>query len=948
MWRSETVVSRVCEKLLDELVEDAVESLGVVATPFDLHRPRGRPRLPEVPWYRRIFQGITTTLEGNDVDPTLKDSIPVSSTSDVTRRSHFVAAGQGAISWTRCSELSLYVVRWHRGELDAVEARLAEDSLKSYSCGVLNAGGAIYVWRGRSAGSACRSAATHVATELLNSKPEWCSIINVDQGSEPAQFRSQFNDWALSEISRAQALAAVSYNRHYQRREESSSSIKQAPSTWRETIRKNFPTSRKLQAQQQAVFTAVASMLRQSWGHGAGDRNGSNNESHASENGESKSMKIRQRRHSLRWRKREYLCGDPESDDEECEDDDHLEKRCRARTPLDDTVDHHMVAWRLENGRLIRVDEAEHGHFCADQSYAVLYGTTIENEDEDDIDSDSEESVCWEDQFDEDGAITTAAALRWKKKSLMSAQRRPDNRFVLVFWQGERTPREHRSRWLLEFRPWILEHWAEELRLGKPTEHLRVRQRCESRLFLDIATRAMDGYVVHAGGPPRHCHLFQVRGDQFAFAVEVAPYVSSLNSADVFIAAKRGDLEDAGDPARPWESRFTDPSDWTVWVWVGSGSNLRCRRSTAGLVLKIMEYLDIDDEATTVTVLDEAGDDGSDERLYFWRALGGPNSYADHPLLRVPPGRRSSVTRTPLFFLVITNYSNGRPHHLNYADGNASHDKSFGLECNLIQKGTVDQHQILHNDRAVVVDAHFQVMVWLGKNAKRRDAALAKRIAFAYAAATRSPPCRVRVVRQNHECSHFKCLFHGWDSGLHRLHNDKPKIFDLEDKEGATEASTTTNTYTDPRATYLNRKKTERNMLQQVETQENPAKKAPRRRASIVKNDSLFLNLLTNLMPGEKDKKANNKMNNKKSATNQHQQNDFAGIQLGRVIDTPEPDSDESDDDIFQDRLMPIQLDLEGHDGATMDIPADTTDPILLGAEASHRADRHRRLSCSF
>ena len=1074
----------VLDAVMEELLSDAVTEISDVATQFDFDKPRGAPRLPPKPWYRKVMStsgGGKKKKRSSVAEWLLKVKIPPKS------RSHYALGGAvssltaplkaSALAWTKTVNPRLVIVRWRSGDLDAIEEPCAaleidgQKSLQSRSCCVVDAGGAVFIWRGRNSGGACRGAAGHVARELMSRKPSWCKIYDLHEGYEPIAFRSQFEDWTDAELQRARALNQNSFDRHYERRRASSSAtdftgstapksppgnrkggfLRQSkrsppPQAWREALASGEPQSPRggsrthLLARQRDVFAAVASMLRQSWGSSAAaaaaakaagvatdDDDGlTRSDSHASFSGD----QPKPRRPTRRSRRREYLCGDPAISDDEDDEEDPLERKSRenrTHIALEAGGDHHVVVWRLEGGRLNRLDESDHGHFDASASYAVLYGATVDvaahdaaaavNEalyDEDLFDEDDDDAF-FNDDDDDDGRVKRkqfqaveedddgfgaavaplseessdaegdldlcdeglddesrrrGAVLLSRKKSLRPTKmkKKPDSRFVLTFWQGERAPREDRSRWLLELRPWILDDWADELRGGPggrngevapPTEHLRVVQRREARLFLHIAHKAMGGYVVHLASRPQACHLFHVRGDALAFAVEVAPYASSLSSADVFIAAKRGDLEDeGGDPARmvrfhlfffhSERNKKTQVDDddadshWSFWVWVGAGSNTRCRRVTAGLVLKIMDYFGVNDEQTKVRVLDESGDDGSEARLDFWRALGGPRPYADHPLLRVPPGNRSSVARAPLFFVVRSDDDN--------------------KDCAALH-AMVDQHRLLKEDRAIVVDAHYAVMVWLGKKTKRRDTALAKQVAFAYAAATRSPPCRVRVVRQSFECSHFKCLFHGWDSGLHKstirmsfdLHGgvvERPSLLGLSGEARLSFSSP----QSDPRATYLIRKKTERSLLEAAERENEPRDSLTNHRPSPPRkqrDDSVFAALLTALLPPPV----------KPPPVQSETLPTHADIQLGRVLDT---DPDDLDDGLHEDHFGGLSpkprmkhlptfadgLGLDDEDDAEVDDDDDDdieeTDPIILGADAAREANRKRRKSCSF
>lgn len=878
----------------------------------------------------------------------------------------------------------LVVVAWRRSELVMVEdgrseLRLHDDgvrtlrTLRSSASAVLDTGGAIYVWRGTSSGGNCRAAARQLASELASRRPSWCGLYEVVEGSESLAFRSNFVDWTETEVAKTRRLAENSFNRDYGLRRTSSAysprpSLHRAPSATRTSLELNNnhhhhqeapgdepPAAPQLLAHQRDIFAAVAAMLRQSWSSAAAGtphaESTSMRSSSLSRRHSSSSLSRRELR--TRRRRREYLCGDADDGDESDDDDDALERRSREhrRASVDggslsiNSGEHHVVAWRIDNGKLVRLDEEHEGNFESTMSYAILYGATVETvaahdirskqrEDSLEVEEDWEESLdvpsvlrhdseCYEDVLTPHG---TAAEIALSRQSLRPANRpRPDARFILIFWEGERSRRDDRSRWLLDLRPWLLEDWAEEL--TSDVEHLRVRQRREPRLFLQIALRAMGGYVVHVAPSPQSTHLFHVRGDSLASAVEVAPQASSLCSADVFVAARRPPVA-----ARASQLDVED-ADWTVWVWVGSGSNRGCRKITAGLVLKVMDYFGIDDERTKVQVLDECGDDGSDRRRGFWRALGGPRPYADHPLLRVPAGQRSSVARAPLFFVVAERKASSADNLANEPSTTNDDATSSGLTC--VLHTAVEQHRLLHETRAIVVDAHFAVLVWLGKRARRRDALLAKRLAFAYAAATRSPPCRVRVVTQGVECPHFKALFHGWDARAASTARRR-----------ANGATIVAQPFVDPRASYIARRmSTLRHLKSPAQTPDRQGSTSwspggtSRKRSSPAAQTSIFTALLGALAPPQPS------VNNKHNHRTPHVHVVDREIQLGRVIDSPEArDSDSDDEDAFVYRPTG-----DVHGVAPCEALAHSAfDPVVQGAEEAREAARRRRKSCSF
>lgn len=885
---ADALAAKACNSIArsveDELLEDAIAVCAGLVFPsistteearWIVDRPRGAPVLPIEPWWRMTTPPSSFAIHS----PKSEDGAPFlfiqkllalpsgkrgpsnSRTASRQLGSHFARhAATGGDDWRTCKP-RLVVVAWHRGELIFVDIpvlRLVKKNpdgttrptLRSSATAVLDAGGAVYVWRGKNSGGACRDAARLLASKIATCHPSWCRTYELFEGSEPLAFRSNFEDWTDAEVAKAKKVAQDTFSRDYSLRRSSTgifsprASARLAPPPWGQNLaaaKRNRPllsenqaagrrttgeddyvdvarATNKLLARQRDVFAAVASMLRQSWSSSyaseiAADRP-PKQPRHAAQSGadinaayqpeQRRILPITRRELRARRRRREYLCGDAGHDEEGDDDDDAHERRSRERRrlspdgeSLSDSGEHHVVAWSLEAGKLVRLDDEIVGNFESTKSYAILYGATVDTVAAHDVRTTMRENDA--DTIDEAflQAFTlkedvqtphgSAADILSLRHSLRPANRpRQDARFILIFWEGESAPREDRSRWLLELRPWLLQDWAQELAVGAPTEHMRVRQRRESRLFLQIANRAMGGYVVHISEKPQTTCLFHVRGDSLASAIEVAPQASSLCSADVFIAARREYCTDVlQDPVGYFDSetaskaRLLDAAlaadsndaqeaeDWTVWVWVGSGSNARCRRLTATLVCKVMDFFGIDGERTKVRVLDESGDDGSERRRSFWLALGGPRPYADHPLLRVPPGQRSSVARAPLFFVVAENKraapSNGTllpmahpcppdqmpRHHISIYKSSPPNsyvnlDEALLLEqsdpsvqtanssVKAVLHTTVEQHRLLDDERAIVVDAHFSVLVWLGRNARRRDAALAKRVASSH------------------------------------------------------------------------------------------------------------------------------------------------------------------------------------------------------------------------
>lgn len=1107
----------ILNALRDELLEDALLECAGLTFPsfsdasFIIDRSRGAPIIPvdnESKWWwknppasnkttkktplvvdapktKGVGNGVMVKHTNGSVSPRMQmlaltfekvctaivaSAGSVSETKDVPVvprrfRSHYANYRQRetiSIAKWRDREPSLVLVAWHRGELLFVEipdlklAKKNGPTLRSSSTAVLDAGGAIYVWRGKSSGGACRDAARIYASEIVARRPSWCRIYELFEGSEPLPFRSNFVDWTDAEVTRTRMLADNTFSRDYALRRTSSTVssprlskriVGGAPMAWSEVLaatadankagapesasyvdatRRRKPeqdesvvvarATDRLLARQRDVFGAVASMLRQSWSSSiAGATPFDAKKTHFQRSKSSSAASLLSSRGRTRRRRREYLCGDAGEDEEGDDDDDPLERRSRERRvgnsfmPEDDSGEHHVVAWSVEGSKLVRLEDELVGNFSSRKSYAILYGATVEtvaahdfrcnecNRDDADSLSSSSSSESTIDDIEENFVQTphgSAADIRHLRNNLRPTRTRTDARFVLIFWEGENAPREDRSRWLLELRPWLLDDWAQELAVGTQTEHLRVRQRREPRVFLQIALRAMGGYAVHVADRPQTTHLFHVRGDSFASAVEVAPHAGSLCSADVFIATHLRIAEtnprNEGADDRPGDSTTatatvevrneatcSDEEDdgagdsgglntweeWTVWVWVGSGSNARARRLTATLVCKVMEFFGIDGTETKVRVLDECGDDGSDRRRSFWSALGGTRPYADHPLLRVPPGQRSSVARAPLFFVVSEKgptspggSSKRRSSSLYTSSPPGSYTDLRSLEkdpgqqltscapeiiVEAVLHTTVEQHSLLDDTRAIVVDAHFSVLVWLGKNARRRDAALAKRVAFAYAAATRSPPCRVRVILQGFECPHFKCLFHGWDS----LGTAITKRYLGRGSDGYLNRS-----FVDPRHAYVARRNSSlRNLRDNV-----PSEKRPERPSIISspsgwrkRGNSVVQNLILAPLLGALSTPS---VNSRDDAASNHVAD--AEIQLGRVVDSPnigEMDSD--DDDILEsseDILYRANKDIAAANGSTMDIKAVAGDAIIQGAEDEREATRHRRNSCSF
>lgn len=884
---ADALAAKACNSLArsveEELLEDAITACAGLAfpsisTPEEARciadRPRGAPVLPIEPWWRMTSPPSTFTTRCPESEsgapflfiqrllalPSGKGVPSQSSSASRQLGSHFArhaATEEG--DWRTCKP-RLVVVAWHRGELILVEIpmlRLVKKNpdgttratLRSSATAVLDTGGAVYVWRGKNSGGACRDAARLLASKIATCHPSWCRTYELFEGSEPLAFRSNFEDWTDAEVARAKKVAQDTFSRDYSLRRSSTGIVSPRASSWlapppsgqnlaaqkrnRPFLSEDQTTGRrtagdddyvdvaratnKLLARQRDVFAAVASMLRQSWSSSyaseiaAGlppkqpqEATSGADISIASQHDQPRILPVTRQDLRARRRRREYLCGDAGHDEEGNDDDDAHERRSRERRrvsldgeSLSDSGEQHVVAWSLEGGKLVRLDDEIVGNFESTKSYAILYGATVETVAAHDIRTTMREnnSETIDEAFLEAYTLKqdvqtphgSAADIVSLRHSLRPANRpRQDARFILIFWEGESAPREDRSRWLLELRPWLLQDWAQELAVGAPTEHMRVRQRREPGLFLQIALRAMGGYVVHVSEKPQTTCLFHVRGDSLASAIEVAPQASSLCSADVFIAARREHCADAirdsasyFDNKTASQARLLDAAlavdsndaqeaeDWTVWVWVGSGSNARCRRLTATLVCKVMDFFGIDGERTKVRVLDECGDDGSERRRSFWLALGGPRPYADHPLLRVPPGQRSSVARAPLFFVVAENrrvaannitqlpmahaiipdrmsrhhisiYKSSPPNsyvNLNDAFNIEQSDPSVqaaNSSVKAVLHTTVEQHRLLDETRAIVVDGHFSVLVWLGKNARRRDAALAKRVASAF------------------------------------------------------------------------------------------------------------------------------------------------------------------------------------------------------------------------
>lgn len=221
---------------------------------------------------------------------------------------------------------------------------------------------------------------------------------------------------------------------------------------------------------------------------------------------------------------------------------------------------------------------------------------------------------------------------------------------------------------------------------------------------------------------------------------------------------------------------------------------------------------------------------------------------------------------------------------------------------------------------------------------------------FAYAAATRSPPCRVRVVMQGFECPHFTCLFHGWDS----LGGAKVSRRSTSGSKGQA--------FVDPRNTYIARRKSKRQnviLARTINQERQHASNSPsssRKRTNSGAQNSIFAALLGALSAPTMSLKHNHphihyhcSKEGNAHGTNNHVED--TEIQLGRVLDSPDPrDTDSEDDDILassEDILYRANRELAAATTRT-GVNDATVDPIIRGAEDARDATRRRRKSCSF
>jgi len=695
----------------------------------------------------------------------------------------------------------LYRLTWHRrtrlarvAAVEPVAGSLYKGALNSKTACVVHTGSATYAWFGRESGAACRAAALALCADLGFERPDWAlrNVHEVSDGFEPAPFRSQFVDWIDAEALRVVRSAMASALKH--------STSWLSPKTRPKQLRSSDPLGLAFPSPGQGKGLAFPG--QDSWQKG--DSQIASPRSHF---GPSSALARTRRRSSSLVPQHDAACRSPRRrrSDSWYLTRDHFPEPFpfpsseaavfdAVRVMLDatwreeadendeeeDKAEHYLVVWRIESQRLVLLPPEQHGHFESRHSYAVLHGSHEDDEDAKvgrtagpraseaqsssadfegaagDGGRDSEAADLNNDSNGGDAGDIANAALRHR----LRPARRQRCAFALFFWSGDAAPHDDRARWLLQHRKSILDDWKDELSIAPPPRRVDVEELREPKAFLKAVAAAAGGVVVHTdagdvlgfgsespSSPTSKVHLYQVR---HRHAVEVAPLTSSLCAADVFLCCRRRDAPDRLSRTRA-KAGAKAVGRWAVWVWVGSAAPLPLRRVAARLVLKLLDFHGIDDEATQVRVLDEFPDGAQHDARYheFWAALRGPARYADHAL----------HARRAVFFKV------GRPASANGDPKNDDVVLPAGLELTQRDLGALD---------AFVVDAHFGVLVWLGKDVSPRRAAFARGVADAYAAAKRTPPLAVAAVTEGGEGPQFRALFHGWKT--HSAARPRPRL----------------------------------------------------------------------------------------------------------------------------------------------------------------------------
>jgi hypothetical protein len=182
-------------------------------------------------------------------------------------------------------------------------------------------------------------------------------------------------------------------------------------------------------------------------------------------------------------------------------------------------------------------------------------------------------------------------------------------------------------------------------------------------------------------------HLFHVRGSGHSLddihALEVQPRCSSLNSSDCFVAVR----------CRPSASPM-------VWMWVGKGSTLDEQEAAATIALSLRTYEGLESH-TDVRVIEEGSGDWKYTAQSLYRALGGRTHFTSNDFLRTPRDERPSNQRYPRMFLCEDTYL----------------DATRKLKVEAVN--TFSQYY-LQKSSIAIIDAHYTLFVWFGKDSSFR------------------------------------------------------------------------------------------------------------------------------------------------------------------------------------------------------------------------------------
>jgi hypothetical protein len=189
--------------------------------------------------------------------------------------------------------------------------------------------------------------------------------------------------------------------------------------------------------------------------------------------------------------------------------------------------------------------------------------------------------------------------------------------------------------------------------------------------------------------------LFQVKGsglrDDDVHAVQIEACANRLNSSDCFIAVR---------PYRAGKS--------FVWLWVGRGSQFFEQEAAGSLSIMLLRWVDQEVTGNQVRVVEEGAGEWFNRWIAksFYRALGGFCLYTNFDLLQTPRYLRPYPLRYPQLFVC----------------------ELLGDEYNITMLERFSQSD-LHTAGAAILDAHFALFVWYGRNCNTALSVTSRKVA---------------------------------------------------------------------------------------------------------------------------------------------------------------------------------------------------------------------------